>query len=40
MTGYGQDTDRQRARAAGFDEHLVKPADVNTLIDLLSNKGK
>ena len=26
VTGYGQPQDRQRARAAGFDEHLIKPA--------------
>src|SRR5439155_25414849 len=25
LTGYGSDSDRQRARAAGFDHHLVKP---------------
>lgn len=25
LTGYGQEADRQRAQAAGFDEHLVKP---------------
>jgi two-component system CheB/CheR fusion protein len=28
LTGYGQDSDRQRALQAGFDEHLVKPASV------------
>jgi len=27
LTGYGQAEDRQRARAAGFDDHLVKPVD-------------
>ena len=26
VTGYGQESDRQRAREAGFDEFLVKPA--------------
>jgi len=25
LTGYGQDSDRQRTKAAGFDHHLVKP---------------
>ena len=25
ITGYGQDEDRRRALAAGFDVHLVKP---------------
>src|SRR5690606_31061 len=27
LTGYGQDSDRERARGAGFDLHLVKPVD-------------
>jgi signal transduction histidine kinase/ActR/RegA family two-component response regulator len=31
LTGYGQSEDRRRARAAGFDEHLVKPADPAAL---------
>ncbi len=31
LTGYGQQEDRQRARAAGFDEHFVKPADVSDI---------
>jgi CheY-like chemotaxis protein len=31
VTGYGQPSDRQRARAAGFDAHLVKPVDLDTL---------
>ncbi len=31
LTGYGQAEDRQRARAAGFDEHLVKPVDPAAL---------
>jgi len=31
LTGYGQAEDRERARAAGFDVHLTKPADVATL---------
>ena len=31
MTGYGQDTDRQRSKLAGFDHHLVKPADFDEL---------
>jgi CheY-like chemotaxis protein len=28
LTGYGQEEDRQRAFAAGFDYHLVKPVDI------------
>jgi PAS domain S-box-containing protein len=27
LTGWGQDTDKQAARAAGFDDHLTKPVD-------------
>jgi CheY-like chemotaxis protein len=27
LTGWGQEEDRQRAREAGFDAHLTKPAD-------------
>jgi signal transduction histidine kinase/ActR/RegA family two-component response regulator len=36
LTGYGQDEDRQRSAAAGFDAHLVKPVDLATLGQLLS----
>ncbi|HVI02028.1 MAG TPA: response regulator, partial [Enhygromyxa sp.] len=25
VTGYGQEHDRERSRAAGFDRHLIKP---------------
>jgi PAS domain S-box-containing protein len=31
LTGYGLERDRQRARRAGFDAHLVKPVDLRTL---------
>jgi CheY-like chemotaxis protein len=31
LTGYGQAEDRQRAQAAGFDEHLIKPVDLAVL---------
>jgi CheY-like chemotaxis protein len=27
LTGWGQEDDRERSRAAGFDRHLVKPVD-------------
>lgn len=36
MTGYGQERDRDRARAAGFDHHLVKPVDWTALQEVLS----
>ena len=31
LTGYGADTDKHRAVAAGFDRHLTKPADPHAL---------
>ncbi len=31
LTGYGQETDRQKAVDAGFDMHLTKPVDVAEL---------
>jgi PAS domain S-box-containing protein len=36
MTGYGQPEDRDRALEAGFDFHLVKPADRNRLESLFA----
>ena len=36
FTGWGQETDRARARAAGFDHHLVKPIDLRTLEAILA----
>jgi len=37
VTGWGQDSDRQRAREAGFHKHLVKPVDPEALRQLLGN---
>ncbi len=37
VTGYGQEQDRDRARHAGFDHHLVKPADTTVLAQLLEH---
>jgi CheY-like chemotaxis protein len=34
VTGYGQADDRERSKAAGFDHHLVKPVDIQKLLDL------
>jgi PAS domain S-box-containing protein len=31
LTGWGQDDDKRRTKEAGFDHHLVKPADVAAL---------
>src|SRR5690606_25957058 len=35
LTGYGRPQDRERALAAGFDVHLVKPFDLETLCQLI-----
>jgi signal transduction histidine kinase len=36
LTGYGSPDDRERARLAGYDHHLVKPVAPETLQQLLS----
>ncbi len=36
VTGWGQADDKQNAMSAGFDEHLTKPVDPNTLKEVLS----
>jgi CheY-like chemotaxis protein len=35
LTGWGQEDDRRRTREIGFDHHLVKPADIAALQELL-----
>jgi PAS domain S-box-containing protein len=37
LTGWGQDEDRQKSRAAGFDHHLVKPVAIGELVALMSS---
>jgi CheY-like chemotaxis protein len=37
ISGYGQEADRQRSKAAGFDEHLVKPVDPGKLSAVLAS---
>jgi PAS domain S-box-containing protein len=37
LTGWGQEEDRSRTRAAGFDAHLVKPVDYADLLELLGS---
>ncbi|RYY59004.1 MAG: response regulator, partial [Comamonadaceae bacterium] len=36
LTGWGQDSDREHALQAGFDEHLAKPADIERLMAVLN----
>lgn len=43
ITGWGQASDRERTRAAGFDAHLVKPVDldeVQALLDGFARGGR
>jgi two-component system, sensor histidine kinase len=37
LTGWGQQDDQRRSRAAGFDHHLVKPPNMEKLRDLLAS---
>jgi len=36
VTGYGQPQDRDAALTAGFAHHLVKPLDVEVLLEVLA----
>jgi PAS domain S-box-containing protein len=40
ITGYGQAADREQARAAGFDHHLVKPVDFPSVEEILAQISK
>ena len=37
LTGYGEAESRKRSVQAGFDFHMVKPADVNLLLTMLAD---
>lgn len=37
LTGWGQEEDRRRSEEAGFDHHLVKPIDGQTIARLLAD---
>lgn len=37
VSGYGQESDRHRAREAGFDHHLAKPVDHDALLTLIAS---
>ena len=39
LSGYGQEEDVRRSRQAGFDRHLVKPADPAALAALFEALG-
>jgi len=40
LTGYGRDEDRSTAIDAGFDHHLVKPIDPDTLETLIASLAR
>ncbi len=37
LTGYGEAESRTRSAQAGFDYHMVKPADVNLLLSMIAD---
>jgi CheY-like chemotaxis protein len=39
LTSWGQDTDKQRTAAAGFDHHLVKPVEVAVLQEVFEQSS-
>jgi len=38
LSGYGNHNDVESALAAGFDEHVTKPAELKTLEQILTRK--
>lgn len=40
LTGYGEAESRLRSQKAGFDHHVVKPADIDFLLALISQADK
>jgi CheY-like chemotaxis protein len=39
LTGYGQESDRERTRAAGFHAHLVKPVELESVLSAIARSG-
>ncbi len=39
-TGWGQQEDRERARAAGFDVHLIKPIHPGAVLEVISSHAQ
>ena len=40
FTGYGQESDKRRALAAGFDQHLTQPIGLDELEEALAARRK
>ncbi|HZA94731.1 MAG TPA: ATP-binding protein, partial [Burkholderiaceae bacterium] len=36
LSGWGQEEDRRKSKAAGFDHHFVKPVDIDALTNVLA----
>jgi CheY-like chemotaxis protein len=39
LTGFGQPSDHEQTRAAGFDRHLTKPAEPDVIRQLIEDGG-
>ncbi|PKK34980.1 hypothetical protein BWI96_19310 [Siphonobacter sp. SORGH_AS_0500] len=39
VSGYGQDSDKRKAREAGFDEHVTKPVDLEYLMQIIRHRS-
>ena len=39
LTGWGQEDDRRRTKEAGFNGHLVKPVDVEQLMEIIRRRA-
>jgi CheY-like chemotaxis protein len=37
LTGWGQEQDLAQSQAAGFDRHLVKPVDIEHLLQVIGH---
>ena len=40
LTGWGQQDDKKKARAAGFDHHFTKPVDLREIEQVLADFAK
>jgi CheY-like chemotaxis protein len=38
LTGWGQEKERQFTRAAGFDHHLIKPVDLESMKAVIASR--
>ncbi len=39
LSGFGRPEDKAQAAAAGFDHHLTKPVDIDTLLALIAERA-